>query len=50
MQLYSKNFKFIVKSLNMLNKKKLLESIQNQKITTKNLSFLEIILKGLNLN
>ena len=39
MQLYSKNFKFIVKSLNMLNKKKLLESIQNQKITTKNLLF-----------
>ena len=50
MQLYSKNFKFIVKSLNILNKKKIIGKYSKSKNYNKEPSFLEIILKGLNLN
>lgn len=49
-ELYSKNIKFIVESLNMINKKKNTEKYSKFKNYNSEPSFLEIILKGLNLN
>lgn len=49
-QLYSKNLKFIIKSLNMIKKKKITGKYSKSKNYNKEPSFLEIILKGLNLN